>query len=323
MHGRMPYTTAFERAMGTGMIIQSATALDDGFRSKLDAFIDGYESVLSRFRADSLVTAMGESSHGGSFDFPDWASGLFDLADAFCTATDGALDPCVGYDARYSMTMEPDAEHHLGAVHGRPTWRNDVERHGTTLVTQRAVHLDFGAFGKGYCADLIGAILDGHAGDETVRQSATGPGSHAPYIIDAGGDLLIRTGESAQPAPLAEDTTPATPSPSPWRIPPTPEPRRSASQASLTGRSARAPPADAIGVRRQAVSCIICSTRSTAVPCAMSPRVGSMCHRRLADPTPPRWRMDSPPHASSPHRTSSPAHSTSNAPRCTPTARPS
>ena len=49
--------------MGTGMIIQSATALDDGFRSKLDAFIDGYESVLSRFRADSLVTAMGESSH--------------------------------------------------------------------------------------------------------------------------------------------------------------------------------------------------------------------------------------------------------------------
>ena len=33
--------------MGTGMIIQSATALDDGFRSKLDAFIDGYESVLS------------------------------------------------------------------------------------------------------------------------------------------------------------------------------------------------------------------------------------------------------------------------------------
>lgn len=211
LHGRMPYTTAFERAMGTGMIIQSATALDDGFRSKLDAFIDGYESVLSRFRADSLVTAMGESSHGGSFDFPDWASGLFDLADAFCTATDGALDPCVGedlirlgYDARYSMTMEPDAEHHLGAVHGRPTWRNDVERHGTTLVTQRAVHLDFGAFGKGYCTDLIGAILEGHAGDETVRQSATGPGSHAPYIIDAGGDLLIRTGESAQPAPLAE-----------------------------------------------------------------------------------------------------------------------
>ena len=59
LHGRMPYTTAFERAMGTGMIIQSATALDDGFRSKLDAFIDGYESVLSRFRADSLVTGLG------------------------------------------------------------------------------------------------------------------------------------------------------------------------------------------------------------------------------------------------------------------------
>lgn len=318
--------------MGTGMIIQSATALDDGFRSKLDAFIDGYESVLSRFRADSLVTAMGESSHGGSFDFPDWASGLFNLADAFCTATDGALDPCVGedlirlgYDARYSMTMEPDAEHHLGAVHGRPTWRNDVERHGTTLVTQRAVHLDFGAFGKGYCADLIGAILDGHAGDETVRQSATDPGSHAPYIIDAGGDLLIRTGESAQPAPLAEGSGHDTGDTVTIALedPANPGTEAIGIASIVDGAFCASAPADAIGVRRQAVSCIICSTRSTAVPCAMSPRVGSMCHRRLADPTPPRWRMDSPPHASSPHRTSSPAHSTSNAPRCTPTARPS
>ena len=70
LHGRMPYTTAFERAMGTGMIIQSATALDDGFRSKLDAFIDGYESVLSRFRADSLVTAMGESCMAARLIFP-------------------------------------------------------------------------------------------------------------------------------------------------------------------------------------------------------------------------------------------------------------
>lgn len=92
-----------------------------------------------------------------------------------------------------------------------------MERHGTTLVTQRAVHLDFGAFGKGYCADLIGAILDGHAGDETVRQSATGPGSHAPYIIDAGGDLLIRTASllNRPHSPRGQDTTPATPSPSP------------------------------------------------------------------------------------------------------------
>ncbi|WP_425350872.1 FAD:protein FMN transferase [Bifidobacterium colobi] len=186
----------------------------------IDIFIDTYESALSRFRPSSLVSHMRTAQHGGTFDFPDWCADLFDWYDRLFEATEGAIDPCVGedlirlgYDAHYSFTVAPDAlgydtggaasdtapsrntasgtaneshlgntpyESHLGAIHGRPTWRNDVERHGergTTLVTHGPVALDFGACGKGYAVDLIAGMLAPHTD---------------AFVIDAGGDLLIR-----------------------------------------------------------------------------------------------------------------------------------
>lgn len=199
-----PHTTAFPDALGTGIIIQTGfgrpapgpmpgPAPDDAMRHGVGAFIDAYESALSRFRADSTVAAMRRAAHGGAFAFPDWAGPLFDLADLLCEATDGSVDPCVGedlirlgYDAAYSFTVEPDAfaaegdGGRLGALHGRPTWRDDVERrgpHGATLVTKRAVSLDFGACGKGYLVDLLAGMV-------------RGPGD---VVIDAGGDMLIDT----------------------------------------------------------------------------------------------------------------------------------
>jgi len=141
---------------------------------------------------------MRTATRGGVFDFPDWASGLFDLYDALYSGTDGAIDPCVGedlirlgYDAVYSFTVEPDARGgRLGAIHGRPTWGGDVERHGTTLVTRRPVALDFGACGKGYLLDLLAGML--RADWRRTRQSAH---DDRQYVIDAGGDMLIRTVE--------------------------------------------------------------------------------------------------------------------------------
>lgn len=194
--GRMvQHTMAFPDALGTGVIIQwtpsGATAGGEpsveAVRRDIAALIDGYESILSRFRDDSTVAAM--RAGGGAFDFPDWAGPLFDLCDVLCAATDGAFDPCVGedlirlgYDARYSFTVAPGAGGSLGAIHGRPTWRDDVEHRGTaTLVTTRPVALDFGACGKGYLVDLIAALL---------RQHDSFAGG---FVIDAGGDLLVET----------------------------------------------------------------------------------------------------------------------------------
>ncbi|OZG63959.1 thiamine biosynthesis lipoprotein ApbE [Bifidobacterium hapali] len=196
---RMPHVLQFPGALGTGMIVRlgrnaTSTAPQlSGLHADIAVLINEYESVLSRFRDDSLLTAMGRAPHGGTFDFPDWTAGLFDLYDALCDATDGAIDPCIGedlirlgYDAQYSFTLEADATARLGAVHGRPTWRDDVKRvgqHGTTLITRRAVHLDVGACGKGYLVDLIAELI-----------------STPELLIDAGGDLRIR---SVQPVTIA------------------------------------------------------------------------------------------------------------------------
>ena len=160
----MPFVTAFYRALGTGMVISVDSPIDDKVRSAMESLIEDYEHVLSRFRNDSLIAAIGKAEHGGSFDFPDWCAPLFDLYDALFSATSGAIDPCVGedlirlgYDASLSFTVTQDAPEHLGA-----------------LVTHEPVQLDFGACGKGYLVDLLGRMLQS-----------------SQFVIDAGGDLLI------------------------------------------------------------------------------------------------------------------------------------
>ena len=154
------------------------------------AFVDEYERTLSRFRSDSILAAMAGAAHGGSFDFPDWCEPLFDLYERLCEATDDAIDPCVGA-ALARLGYGPDLAFETGTSDSQriwvahPTWRHDVERHGTTLVTARPVHLDFGACGKGYLVDLIAAML--------TQQTTVRPGYAPDFVIDAGGDILAHT----------------------------------------------------------------------------------------------------------------------------------
>ena len=89
---RMPYTAAFPKALGTGLLISTPHPITAELRGEMERFIDEYEHALSRFRADSLVAHIGNAEHGGHFDFPDWAGPLFDLYDALHAATRGAID---------------------------------------------------------------------------------------------------------------------------------------------------------------------------------------------------------------------------------------
>lgn len=202
---------------------QMTDSAESDMREAVAALLRTYEHTLSRFREDSLVAAMRRATHGGSFDFPNWAGGLFDLYDALHEASDGAIDPCVGedltrlgYGPAYTFAAQPNARAYAGAVHGRATWHGSVERHGCTLITRGPVSLDFGACGKGYAIDLIAALLhDGGCNDErnTERNTERNADYHAgpnanraadrALVIDAGGDLLVHLGQSPdQPVPL-------------------------------------------------------------------------------------------------------------------------
>ncbi|MGW2092246.1 FAD:protein FMN transferase [Promicromonospora sukumoe] len=169
-------------AIGTRWDIDTDHALGRDLQERVRAVIDGFDRTWSRFRPDSLVTRIGRSEQGGTFEVPPEDVLLLDLYDQLVAATDGALDPLVGrrlellgYDARY--TLRPATEQELsGQLAAQPSWFADVERTGTTLRTRRPVVIDVGAAGKGYLVDRVADVLL----DAGVPR----------FTVDAGGDLV-------------------------------------------------------------------------------------------------------------------------------------
>ncbi len=165
-------------AIGTHWQIDTSEPLDEATRRAVSERIDSFDSVYSRFRADSLVTQI--AAEAGRFDFPADAVDLFSLYDRLHSATQGAVDPLVGrdlerlgYDRAY--TLQPAT---IPDVSPRASWVTDVTRHGTVVTTTRPVVIDVGAVGKGYLVDLVREVLEERGLDGLV--------------VDASGDLVHR-----------------------------------------------------------------------------------------------------------------------------------
>ena len=191
---------AIECALGTGIIISSSVPISQRVQKRIRDFIEEYESVLSRFRADSLVSRMARAEHGGEFEFPAWAQPLFVLYSEFYAATHGAFDACVGADLLalgYSNSVHFIPQSAAGSGKNEnssiDSWSNyrralpvtwaDILQGGcsTTLCTNQPVQLDFGAAGKGYFVDLVTQIIK----EELSEQL------HADFdfLVNAGGDM--------------------------------------------------------------------------------------------------------------------------------------
>lgn len=181
-------TWTFE-AIGTRWEVDTAQPLDPTVQVAVLDVVERFDRGWSRFRADSVVTAMGRAA--GRWDGLDDAATLLDLYDQLHVATSGAMTPLVGqslvelgYDAEYSLrptgdTAVPDdwaALRRSGAVH----------LDGTTLVTDRPLLLDVGAAGKGLLVDRVAEVL---AASEV-----------GPFTVDASGDLLHRGEETLRVA---------------------------------------------------------------------------------------------------------------------------
>ena len=137
--------------------------------------IASFDRDYSRFRTDSLVTAMSLSA--GTYQLPQDARPMMELYETLYDLTDGAMTPLIGqvlveagYDADYSLKP--------GILHRPPTWSQVMAYTYPELVLRQPALLDFGAAGKGYLVDIVSDLLRSECFDS--------------FSVDAGGDMVYQ-----------------------------------------------------------------------------------------------------------------------------------
>lgn len=161
-------------AIGTHWEIETVDPLGEEARGRVAAEIDRFDREWSRFRADSLVRALGRD--GGSIVSRD-AGPMLDAYRELSGATAGAVNPLVadslaalGYDAAYSLVP--------GAPVAAPdAWEERVSWTSGEVTASVPALLDVGALGKGRLVDLVAGVLTDVPGD---------------LVVDAGGDIRVR-----------------------------------------------------------------------------------------------------------------------------------
>jgi FAD:protein FMN transferase len=139
--------------------------------------IEEYDKVYSRFRPDSIVSAMAKKE--GEYTLPKDSKELMTMYKKLYTITDGYFTPLIGqvledigYDATYSLKPKD-------SIANVPSWDDVIEFHFPKIIMHKPALLDFGAAGKGHIIDLVGRAM------ELNGISA--------YCVDAGGDILYKS----------------------------------------------------------------------------------------------------------------------------------
>lgn len=161
-------------AIGTEWHIDASASLLPELRIAIAEVIDAFDRTWSRFRPDSVVSAMAQQAGTWELDHGDRLLGWYDQ---LARATAGAVNPLVGralsdlgYDATYSLTP-------TGTPSTVPQWES-ITRSGSTITTKEPVVLDVGAAGKGLLVDLVAEVIAGAGIYE--------------FTVDASGDVLHR-----------------------------------------------------------------------------------------------------------------------------------
>jgi len=160
-------------AIGTRWEIETVEPLGDSDRARVQSIVRSFDETWSRFREDSVVSALRERGGSAPLD-PDAAAdarAMLDVYRELDLATHGAVNPLIGaglealgYDA--ALSLQP------GAPLAAPAdWRTRLRVDAGSLVLDGAAVVDVGAVGKGRLVDLISDTLEGRAGRVTVDGS--------------------------------------------------------------------------------------------------------------------------------------------------------
>jgi thiamine biosynthesis lipoprotein len=164
-----PDVAAWEfEAIGTPWQIDTREPLAEAVADEVLARIDEFDRVWSRFRPDSVISAI--ATRVGEWELPDEAESLFAFYDELHDATDGAVNPLIGrtlsdlgYDADYSLIP-------IDAPADVPRW-STLDFSPPIVRTTEPVVIDVGAAGKGLLVDLVSSILRQHLNQFTVNAS--------------------------------------------------------------------------------------------------------------------------------------------------------
>lgn len=163
-------------AIGTDWEIEIETKLSQTEGTKLFQeileLIEDFDRAYSRFRPDSLVTAMAKQA--GKYALRKDFLPLLQLYQQLYQLSSGLFTPLIGqflveagYDANYSLQSKK-----LSPVEPfEQVLSFDQEK----IELQKGVLLDFGAAGKGYLVDLVAELL--------IKKGLNS------YTINAGGDI--------------------------------------------------------------------------------------------------------------------------------------
>lgn len=168
-------------AIGTRWEIETAAPLDERDRARVRALVSAFDATWSRFRGDSLVSAL--RSHGGTTALtPDAAADAAAMLGAYrelSRATDTAVNPLIGAGLE-ALGYDRDVSLISGPAQAAPgEWERMLSWDGASLTLAGPGVVDVGALGKGRLVDLISEALAGAAGRVTV---------------DGSGDLRVRAG---------------------------------------------------------------------------------------------------------------------------------
>jgi len=162
-------------AIGTIWEIGTADPLPEGERDAVRETIDDFDQTWSRFRADSLVTALAEEPQ--EVPAPPDAAAMLDLYRELSLATAGAIQPLIGdslasrgYDAAYSFRDR-------GARPAPADWTDRLAWDDGALALHEPALIDIGAIGKGRIVDVVHDLL--------------GSLGHVERLTDAGGDMRV------------------------------------------------------------------------------------------------------------------------------------